>query len=70
MDKKHEMRDSPRRKSTEEEMTPFGACVGTLLLLELVHRLGALTDSQKKKGPKIVPPKVLTSHLNCSFGRT
>lgn len=54
MDKKNNMRDSQRGKSTEEEMTPFRALVGTLLPLGLVQRLGLFTDSQKKKGPKMI----------------
>lgn len=69
VDKKN-IRDSQCGKSTEEEMTPFRGHVGTLLPLGLVQRLGVFTDSQKRKGPKIIHSKVLTSHLNCSFGRT
>lgn len=60
MDKKNKMRDRQCGNSTEEKMTPFRACVRTLLPLGLVQMLGVLTDSQKKKGPKIVHSKVLT----------
>lgn len=60
MDKKNKMRDRQRGNSTEEEMTPFRARVRTLLPLGLVQMLGVLTDSQKKKGPKIVHSKVST----------